>query len=134
MWRLNHKSYYSNLIYYSNFMNQYTHNDKLRYFKFLTRGQRVFKFTQSIINRSLINHLVSTTPRNSCTMSFATSNGTTLSPIAMTWKCFPHYLAEYSLKAVEHLRPHLLAAIPIPIPDPQTRMPLSSGLIYWTSF
>lgn len=43
----------------------------------------------------------------------------------MTLKCFPHYRAVYSLKAVAQLNPTLLAAIPMPIPDPQIKIPLS---------
>ena len=55
--------------------------------------------------------------------------GTTLSPMAIPWQHFSHSDAVYSLNAVEQAIPDLFNAIPIPIPEPQVTIALSSGLI-----
>ena len=67
--------------------------------------------------------------KKSCTIIFAISKVTTLSPIDITLKFLPHSAAVYSLYATEQGIPHFAADIPIPIPDPQISMPLSSGFM-----
>jgi hypothetical protein len=51
------------------------------------------------------------------------------SPTAITWQDLPHYSAIYSLKQVEHDTPDLTIAMPIPIPEPHTTIPLSALFI-----